>query len=842
MNYDMKYFFRIGLFFLSTLIVFLSDAQSSQTLSSSDIYLQLKKLNVLGSVLYIAAHPDDENTRLLAYFAKEKQYRTGYLSLTRGDGGQNLIGDEQGIELGLIRTQELLAARKIDGAEQFFSRAFDFGFCKTATEALKTWYHDKILSDAVWVIRNFQPDVIITRFPPDARAGHGHHAASAIIAEEAFYAAADATKFPEQLLLGVQVWQAKRLLWNTFNFGGTNTTDSTQFTLDISAFNPFLGKGYGELSAESRSQHRSQGMGSLKQRGKSVEFFKRTAGDSLQVDLMDGVKTNWQRMNEENVLQQSINHIIHQYNFEHPEFSLDSLVALYKSIQRLNHQGKWCQTKLAAIKDLIIQCSGIFLEATTNNEYAVLGDSIQVNLSVIKRSNSNLQLTGISLDAFDTSIRAIIPINQTTGFIKKIAVQDTKGVTQPYWLVKPFNGGSFEIDDTLMTGSAENNAAFTARFTFDIGGIQLNVYRPVQFKTVDPVKGELYQPLVITKPVTLSLSPTVLLTHVKPGNTLTAHPQVAIQFKTNFSQNQLPVTLVLKQGTTNIFTKDTLIDALQGKVFNMSVAIENLVDKKLDNHITAELHVQFNGHTNTYSYFLRSIKYDHIPNVHYFYRDVVKLVPDEIKTVGKKIGYIMGAGDKVPQSLVQMGYEVKLLNEGDVTTSNLKQFDAIITGVRAYDVNAWLAARYSTLMKYIQDGGNLITQYNRSEKIMNGSIPIGPYPFTISSERVTEELSNVHVLLPLNKALNYPNKITESDFEGWVQERSTYQAKQFDTHFTAPLGMHDTGESESNGSLIIAKYGKGNFVYSGLVFFRQLPAGVPGAYRLFANLIALNTK
>ena len=834
--------FRSWLFFLAGIMALPSAAQGPQTFTSTDIYLQLKKLNVLGSVLYFAAHPDDENTRLLAYFAKEKQYRTGYLSLTRGDGGQNLVGDEQGIELGLIRTQELLAARKIDGAEQFFSRAFDFGFCKTADEALKTWDHNKILSDAVWVIRKFQPDIIITRFPPDARAGHGHHAASAILAEEAFYAAADPLKFPEQLKLGVQPWQARRLLWNTFNFGGTNTTDSTQFTIDISAYNPLLGKGYGEIAAESRSQHRSQGMGSLKQRGRSVEFFTRTAGDTPHKDIMDGVVTNWQRIQEENNLQQMVNNIIGHYNFEHPEYSVDSLLALYKAVQQLHYRGKWWQVKLADIQELIIQCSGIFAEASTSNEYAVIGDSIAVNFSVNKRSNASLQLTGIRLDAFDSSVHTNLPVNQNTGFTKKFAVATTKPITQPYWLVKPFDGGSFEVDDTLMIGRPENDAAYTARFTFTAGDIPLYVFRPVRYKTVDPVKGEEYQPLVITTPVTIALSPSVILTHVRPANAATAHPQVAIQFKTNFTANQLPVTLVLKQDASNVFVKDTLIDAAPGKVFNISVAIEKVVVKNLANHLTAELHIQRNGYSYTYSHFLRSISYDHIPNIHYFYRDAVKLVPDEIKTAGKKIGYIMGAGDKVPQSLVQMGYDVKLLNEADITAVNLKQFDAIITGVRAYDVNTWLAARYSTLMKYIQDGGNLITQYNRSEKIVNGTVPTGPYPFTIGSERVTDEHANVHVLLPLSPALNYPNKITEADFEGWVQERSTYQARQFDTHFTAPLAMHDAGEPESNGSLLIAKFGKGNFVYTGLVFFRQLPAGVPGAYRLMANLIALPAK
>ncbi len=297
-------------------------AQAPATYNSNDIYLQLKKLNVLGSVLYLAAHPDDENTRLLAYFSKEKQYRTGYLSLTRGDGGQNLIGDEQGIELGMIRTQELLAARRIDGAEQFFSTAIDFGFSKNATEALSIWNHDKILSDVVWVIRKFQPDVIITRFPGDARAGHGHHWASALLANEAFNVAADATRFTEQFALGVTPWQAKRIFWNTYNFGGNNTTSGDQFTIDIGGFNPLLGKGYGEIAAESRSQHKSQGFGVSRQRGQSLEYFTQTGGTPFKDSLMDGVTTTWQRVPNGNWVQARINAIISQFNFEHPEYSV----------------------------------------------------------------------------------------------------------------------------------------------------------------------------------------------------------------------------------------------------------------------------------------------------------------------------------------------------------------------------------------------------------------------------------------------------------------------------------------------------------------------------------------
>ena len=318
-----------------TSLSLISSAQNPRNWNSSEILLRLQKLKVLGSVLYIAAHPDDENTRLLSWLSNEKLYRTGYMSITRGDGGQNLIGDEQGVELGLIRTQELLSARRIDGAEQFFSRAYDFGFSKSTNEALEFWDKEKILSDVVWVIRNFQPDVIITRFPEDARAGHGQHSASSVLAREGFIAAADPNRFPEQFKYGVKPWQAKRILWNTFNFGGANTQSDDQLKIDVGGFNPLLGKSYGELAADSRSQHKSQGFGVPSSRGYALEYLKTTLGSSPQVDLMDSVSTDWSRVSGGKKIAKQIDGIVKKYLFSDPGKSVPALVKLYQSISKL---------------------------------------------------------------------------------------------------------------------------------------------------------------------------------------------------------------------------------------------------------------------------------------------------------------------------------------------------------------------------------------------------------------------------------------------------------------------------------------------------------------------------
>jgi LmbE family N-acetylglucosaminyl deacetylase len=809
-------------------------AQVPATYNSSDIYLQLKKLNVLGSILYIAAHPDDENNPLLPYLAKGKLYRVGYMSLTRGDGGQNLIGDEQGIELGLIRTEELLAARKVDGAEQFFSRAFDFGFTKTADEALRFWGHDKILSDVVLQIRKFKPDIIITRFPADARAGHGQHWASTILANEAFRDAADSSRFPD----GFAPWQAKRIMWNNYNFTGSVEKMPNQVQMETGAYNPLLGESYGELGGEARSMHKSQGEGRPRRRGVNYEYFTTTQGDTVVNDIMDGINTTWSRLNGGDAIETKVNAIIAAYNFEHPEKSVEALVALYNEINKLP-ESYWRNKKLAEVQDIIMECAGIFAETTTSTEYAVQGDSLNVNFFINKRNDAAVQLNDIRINGFDTAYNTALATNKNFSFNKVFTVPMSRQVSQPYWLENAADSGSYNVTDMQQLGNAESNPAYMGVFNFTISGTKFIVTKPLLYKYVDAAKGELYQPVVVITPVIISLSPTVILTNVKAADGFINNPLIQVKYKTNYTEANVKVTVNIIQGTAIVYKKDTVINAEAGKEFTLTVPAKNVVDKKLDPNVRVEVHATINGHSYVFTHYLREISYDHIPHIHYFYRDNIKLVNEEIKTVGKKVGYIMGAGDKVPASLTAMGYEVKLLNENDITENNLAQFDAIVAGVRAYDVNAWLTSKYDVLMNYIQKGGNLIVQYNRNGLISAGKIKVGPYPFAISGTRVTNEKADVKMLLPNHSALNYPNKITQKDFEGWVQERSIYQAENMDTHFETPLVMHDPNENESNGSLAIAAYGKGNFVYTGLVFFRELPAGVSGAYRLMANLIAL---
>ena len=805
-------------------------AQSQKTYTSSEILQQIKKLNVLGSVLYIAAHPDDENTRLLAYLANEKLVRTGYLSLTRGDGGQNLIGDEQGIDLGLIRTQELLSARRIDGAEQFFSRAYDFGFCKTPEEALKTWGHDKILSDVVWVIRKFRPDVIISRFPEDSRAGHGHHAASGILAREAFDAAADPAKFPEQLQQGVTVWQAKRMLWNTFNFGNTNTQSEDQFQLDAGMYNPLLGKSYGELAALGRSQHKSQGFGVPAQRGEAIEYFATIKGDKPANDLLDGVDISWKRTGNQNAVQSTIDSIYKNYSAEHPENSVPQLVRLYRKIAAIKDE-YWKEQKQNDIKKLLEYSSGLFMEATAASQYAVVGDSVKITTTINNRM-------GIAITNADVNMYDIyhgfdaLKKNTNTIFGLSVYMRPDQKVSQPYWLENKMDKGSFNISDQQQIGKAENEP-LSILFGATIEGENFKFKKPIRYKYTDPVKGEIYQPVQLIYPVNINSAPSMLIfknddVNVKRNIHFTLQANMTINEQAQFKYNN---------NSKSVTVFDSVIHMNKGERKFVDVAINSdAVAKNSKDFYGGKLSSKIFHQDQFYS--LHKINYDHIPEVNYNYYDQVPVLKIDLKTAGSLVGYIAGAGDKVPQALEQMGYRVVMLKQADITVANLKQFDAVVTGVRAYNINEWLSNSYDPLMQYVNDGGVLLTQYNTSNAIGPVKAKMSPYPFNISRNRVTDEDATVNFLLPDHPALNYPNKITQKDFEGWVQERSIYNAENIDGNYQRILSMKDPNENEQDGSLIIANYGKGRFVYTGLVFFRELPAAVPGAYRLFANLIA----
>lgn len=816
-----KLFFLI-LFFRGIAVV----AQLPAAAPASKILHEMEKLKVLGSVLYLAAHPDDENTRLITWLANEKKYRTAYLSLTRGDGGQNLIGDEQAVELGLIRTQELLAARRIDGGEQFFTRAYDFGYSKKPEETFRIWEKDSILADVVWVIRRFQPDVIITRFPVTGEGGHGHHSASAILANEAFQAAGDPTRFPEQLKY-VTVWQAKRILWNTFNFGGTNTTAPDQLKIDVGGFNPLLGKSYGEIAAESRSQHKSQGFGVPSTRGESFEYFKTTGGAAPRTDLFDDLQSDWSRLPQSVGLAQQLDSLTAQFNVQYPERSLERLLQIHARISALPPSG-WKEYKLNALRNIIFQCAGLYAEAITAQPTVAHGDTLRFSLNLIARRDFPVQLHSLWYSDRDTTLHHALPSNRTYSLPAAIPVKQSWGITQPYWLQAPMQAGRFTVVDPLQVGLPENPAPVRVRVGFRMGNTDLSLEIPVVHKFTDPVRGEVFKPLVVRP--TVELDAVQELTFISGSK---AKGDLSFRLQANQSLEASSIRAIQSGNATELESIPatekgkslTRTQSLPLQPGTYSFALFSAADRKISQA----------GR-------LTRIEYDHVPEIHYFRAVPQRVVSIDLKTLGKRVGYIEGAGDKVAEALETMGYEVVRLGEKELSRNDLSSFDAIVTGVRAYNTHVWLNDAYGRLMRYVEQGGNLIVQYNTSSQIGPVRAQIGPYPFNIIRSRITDETAAVTFLDPTHPVFNRPNKLLAGDFENWIQERSVYHGADTSGRMLRLLSMTDPGEKPEEGALLIARYGKGWFTYTGLALFRQLPAGVPGAYRLLANLIALNAR
>lgn len=820
----------LGLLWASVL-----QAQQSAQLASSEIIQGLKKLNTVGSVLYVAAHPDDENTRLLSYFAKEMNLRTGYLSITRGDGGQNLVGKEQGDLLGLIRTQELLAARRIDGAEQFFTRANDFGYSKSPEETLKFWNHDSVLSDVVRVIRQFQPDVIICRFPTTGEGGHGHHTASAILAIEAFDAAADAKRFPEQLK-ELSVWTTKRLFWNTFNFGGTNTTSADQVQVDVGVFNPLLGKSYGEIAAESRSMHKSQGFGAAKTRGKMLEYFKQLKGDSVR-NLFEGIDRSWNRLPGGNDIGKLIDKSIANFNAQTPEKSIPELVSIYKLIQGLpaykSETATWKQQKIKETESLLLACSGLWMEASPLDYTGIPGQEIEITAQVVNRNSNLVKLNSIYFPwGIDTVVHSELKTNEQLSFKKMVRIPAAAPFSNPYWLNEKHAVGMFRVSNASVIGQPENDFAAEVLFEVEIGGLILKVSTGLSYKYTDPVRGEVYRPFEILPPVTVNPSEKVLMFGELSPKT------ISFTVKANTANVSGVLELKVSEGWAIEMKNKTFALKEKGDEALLEATL-HLVSAKGEGKLNASVRVPGGDVAGFYSKSITRVEYDHIPYQFVLQDAEVRLLQTDIKKAGIHIGYIPGAGDDIPSSIKHIGYIVTTLTDEMLSSENLSVYDAIVTGIRAYNTNPRLHSLHSKLMNYVNQGGNLIVQYNTNNR--NGPLKtdVGPYPFTISRDRVTDETAEVRMVNSAHPALNFPNKISPADFEGWIQERGIYFAGERDSLYQPVLAMNDSGEKALDGSIITAKYGKGNFVYTGIAFFRQLPAGVPGAYRLFVNLLSL---
>jgi LmbE family N-acetylglucosaminyl deacetylase len=803
-----------------------------------EIRQALERLDTLGSVMMIGAHPDDENTALLAYFSRGLHLRTAYLSLTRGEGGQNLIGSEQGDELGLIRTQELLAARGIDGAEQFFTRAIDFGFSKTAEETFTKWPREQLLGDVVWNIRRFRPDVIVLRFSGTPRDGHGQHQASAIIGKEAFSAAADPSKYPEQLQW-LQPWQAKRLMWNTFAFTAEQQKEEAaikdKLPIDLGEYSPELGYSYSQVAGMSRSQHRSQGMGAPEPKGSTKNYLVTISGDRATHDPFEGINITWSRVPGGAEVGALIERARDGFTGLHAEVLLPLLVDARSKM--IGIRDALATRKLREIDETIALISGLWTDAIADKYAATPGTSLKLSITALARVKVPATLLGVKVTGMEgvpplDLAPATLVYNQPSFYTLTVPVPQNEPYSQPYWLVLPRDGAMYSVPDSRMIGNPENPPVLEAHFRVKVAGAEIEISRPVEYRYIDHVYGEKLRPLAIVPPVGVKI-PELALVFGSPtprkvdilvkANVPKASGDVYLEAPSGWRVE--PATrhfdlVAVDEETNESFTITPPPDSAIGQIR----AVATVGDRKISSSTEV-------------------IDYPHIPIQTLFPPSDAKLVRAGILTLSKHIGYIMGAGDEVPAALHQIGCEVTLLTPDDLVRGELSRFDAIVTGVRAFNVRADLRANYQRLFDYAQNGGTVVVQYDVLEGGPFGGNPtllehVGPYPIKVSRDRVTVEDAPVTFPNPQNSILHSPNEITDHDFEGWVQERGLYFANEWDPRYQSVLESHDPGEQPMPGGMLYTKYGKGVYIFSAYAWFRELPAGVPGAFRIFANMLS----
>ena len=787
----------------------------------------------MGSVLYVAAHPDDENTQLITYFARGRGYRTAYLSVTRGDGGQNVLGPQFGEELGVIRTQELLAARRLDGGRQFFTRAIDFGFSKDVNETLGIWNRQEVVSDIVRVIRTFRPDVVIARFPPWATGTHGHHTASAVLAVEAFKLAGDPKAFPDQLK-DLRPWQPKRILLNGFGGGFGRPADpvpTNAIHLDIGGEDSITGESFNEIAGRSRSMHKTQGFGNFSGggfRGGRGESFILLGGDAATKDVMDGVDTTWGRVAGGAEIGQLADQLVTKFDSNNPTASVPALLALRAKLAKLDSDSV-VEEKRHDLDRIIQNCLGLSVETIVPEAEVVPGETLKLQHRVSLQGNYPVRWMGVRYPSIGkklekpTELHAGQKVEETsTQTLPKNAL-----LTQPYWLREEPTTGMYRVADSSLIGRPENPPTFPVEQVFEIDGQMLTIPdEPVEVanKAGD---GVVRRKLDVISPVTLKFLSEVRL--FAPGATRPVEVELTA-FRPNLNGTLkldvpagwkvFPASKPFSLGAAGqqeklSFTVTAPAQSTSAKL----LAIANINGAQFDNQRI-------------------ELRFAHVPWQLLQPPAQVDAVALELATRGHQVGYVPGAGDSIAENLQEMGYTVTKLTGAELTPDRLKNFDAVVIGIRAFNVRTDLVAQLPALFAYVEAGGNLIVQYNRPGNDLK-TTKLAPFDLRLSNDRVTDENSPVTFLAPEHPALTTPNKITSKDFDGWVQERGLYFPNEWDEHFTPIIACNDPGEAPKKGGLLIAQYGKGYFVYTGLAWFRQLPAGVPGAYRLFANLISL---
>jgi LmbE family N-acetylglucosaminyl deacetylase len=812
--------------------------------SPAAIGQELKSFATLGSVLYVAAHPDDENTQLITYLARGRGYRTAYLSVTRGDGGQNELGPEFGEKLGVARTQELLAARRLDGGRQFFTRALDFGFTKDVNETLRIWDHSQVLGDVVRVFRTFRPDVVIAGMNPVQTPGqHGQHVASAQLAIEAFKLSGDPTAYPEQIKEGLLPWQPKRILQNV-RFGGRGNPQSATITLDDGGDDPVTGESFAAIANRSRGQHKTQGFGSFAaatggRGGPRQETFAMINGDPATNDIVDGLDLSFARFGPGGAeIAKLVDGAVGNFNKDDPSASVPALLAIRAQLAALPSDPVVAD-KRAQLDRILQACLGLSVETTIATAEVVPGETLALHHTASVNGKLAVRWKGVAFRADGSGGSATfgdeIAAGQSASHDSTNVLSAQTPVSQPYWLREPSTAGMFVVKpaDLKLIGTPENPPTFPIDYLFEVGGQTLAIAtQPVQLVSAAP-EAQAKRKLVAIPPVALSFPFEVAL--FAPGATKS-------------------VVVDVKAARAGVNGTIRLEAPAGWKISPKSRAFEfkNVGDKSDFTFdltapaqlTTAEFTAVATVGKNSYTNGRVAINYPHLPVQLLLPPARLRVAAFDLKIRGQKVGYLPGAGDSTAENLTEMGYQVVTLSGLDLIPEKLKGLDAVVIGVRAFNERKDLEPNLPGLFAWVEQGGTVIAQYNRPANNLTKNL--GPYPLSIAGNapdlRVTDETAPVIFLAADHPALNFPNKITQADFDGWVQERGAYFPSKWDEPDVPLFAMSDPGEKQPDSSVLVAKYGKGYYVYTGLGFFRQLPAGVPGAYRLFANLVSLGKE
>ena len=839
----------------------------------------LERLQTTASVLHTGAHPDDEDSSFLARMARGDHARTAYLSLNRGEGGQNIIGTELFDALGVIRTEELLQARRLDGGEQFFTRSFDYGFSKTRAEAAAKWDEKALLGDMVRVIRTFRPLVIYARFSGTPQDGHGQHQMAGYLTPLAFKAAADPAQFPEQISEGLRPWQAKKLYRGSpFRPDPENPPTVNVQTGIVDAA---LGRTYAEIAAEGRSQHKSQEMGSIEPMGPAASGLvllspappapsaprERSIFDGIDVSLPGvaataGLPSEALRA-ELLAIEAAGRQALATYQPLDPSRivplladGLSATRAARRALQTLDagRDAKADADFMLAAKErdfaeALVRAAGVVVDPLSDAETVTPGGVVTVSARTFLPYPGIVTITNTALRA-PAGWRVAPAPPPATGNNNQggpqgrreqptletryaVTVPAGAAVTQPYFLREARKGDMYQWPVSGERTMPFDAPLLTVDVTAQIGGVALQITRPVQYRVGDRVRGELRRDVNVVPAVTVGVDSRLMI--VPTGST--PNTQRVVVRATNLTEKAMKGSLRLRlpQGWTAEPAEAPLSLAAEGENTAASFVVKAPL-KRAEGTFEIAAEAVVNG--TSYSSDLQTVTYPHIQTHRIYSPATVKVQVLDLKVAAVKVGYIMGSGDQVPDALRRMGIDVTLIDKEMLSSGDLSRFDTIVVGVRASEARPDFVANTGRLRDYMERGGTLIVQYQQTDYV-NRNLP--PYPVKVEGNpRVTDETATVKILAPRHPVFSFPNTITDADFQGWVQERNLYSFGTFDGKYTPLLEASDPDEKPQNGGEVYADVGKGRYVYTSYAWFRQLPAGVPGAYRMFANLVSLS--